>query len=326
MIQSMYKKFIFIIIGIIITTNLLFLFISSGNAGISETYDYKYNFKEQEIDDEIVVVTYNVGYFSGFDNVGLRYGGNRAESEIPPTEKTDLLAKAVKALTPLNIDILATQEIDIHSHRSSMVHHVNGLANGLRFPNAHFLVNWNKKFIPYPVTKPKKWIGKVISGQAIFSKYHSENIEIVRLEKPNNDFLTNLFYFERYAQVIKTKIGNREIYVLNTHLEAFTDAVNARQGKEILRSYKKYSALKPTLLLGDLNNNSVNKTLKLILNAENIAIVSTDEPTAPSFNPKSRIDHIFYNPRHFKLLETRVLSKINTPSDHLPLLAKFKLL
>ena len=324
----MVKKFFVISVALIVGFSLLVFWAGLKNLGVNDfyEYEYEYDFEKKIRDDEIIVVTYNVGYFSGFENEGLRRDYEIDESEIPKIERIDFLKRSVNILSVMDVDILFVQEIDVESQRSLYVHQVEKISKSLNFPKAHFLVNWNKNFVPHPLTKPNRWFGKVISGQAIFSKYDLESVENVLLEKPKQNFLTNLFYFERYIQVAKADIGGKEIYVINTHLDAFNSEINVRQAEKVLQTYKKYNALGPTLLLGDFNDDVANETLNLFLNFEGLEIVDIFEPTYPSFKPTKRIDHIFYDPHSFQLIETRVLRELNISSDHLPVVAKFKLL
>lgn len=116
-------------------------------------------------------------------------------------------------------------------------------------------------------------------------------------------------------------VDNREITILNTHLDYKYQLAKKRQLQAILKLIKKEK--NPLILTGDFNlknnkelfNNFVKELERL-----NIYHVEIDEKTLKTSKYKRAIDHIFLS-RDFKLLDKKVIKDIKT-SDHYPVLIK----
>lgn len=116
-------------------------------------------------------------------------------------------------------------------------------------------------------------------------------------------------------------VENKEVTILNTHLDYKYQLAKKRQLQAILKLIKKEK--NPLILTGDFNlknnkelfNNFVKELERL-----NIYHVEIDEKTLKTSKYKRAIDHIFLS-RDFKLLDKKVIKDIKT-SDHYPILIK----
>ncbi|MDD9867932.1 MAG: endonuclease/exonuclease/phosphatase family protein [Candidatus Campbellbacteria bacterium] len=317
---------------IVILLFFLWFFWASGDAlKEGEVVAHKKEFEVAKEGDVFNIVTYNVGYFSGFANEGLAV--DKSVGFIEEKRTPDIIIEETKEiLKDFEIDILATQEIDRDSKRSQDIDQVDEVADALSSPYSAFAVNWNKNFIPYPITKPSRWFGRTISGQAIFSKFKIVNHKSIKLTRPKQLPLRDSFYFDRLAQVVELDVGRSyPLFVINIHLDAFSADGAIVQSKEVLEIYREYKDKGAVILLGDFNNDirddKGNTTLDAFFDSDEIVITKKifeeDDFTYPSSNAKIRIDHILYDPDELSLINERTLKEVGNGSDHLPVIATF---
>jgi endonuclease/exonuclease/phosphatase family metal-dependent hydrolase len=173
--------------------------------------------------------------------------------------------------------------------------------------------------------------GRMLSGQSILSKYPLKNHQRIVLERvKNNPFYRDALYLERLAQVVTVTIENKDVIIINVHLESYDKPTRERQLDVVIDLFNKYKNDYPTILLGDFNsdikyeNPAINKILTLN-NIGNAAFESSYDFSFSSANPFKRIDYIFYSKNSIELIESRVLKQFGEASDHLPIEMKFRL-
>lgn len=274
------------------------------------------------------LVSYNIGYLSGLTN---------QEAVERPKSLFDVhLERAIATLRLLNPDIIAFQEIDIASKRSYNVNQLDALANALGLANAGLAINWNKNYVPFPYWPISAHFGKIVSGQAVLSRYPIVENDRVVLEKvASRPFFYNAVYLDRLAQVTQVDINGRALIVINVHLEAFDTPTRFNQTHAVRQMAETYAKEYPVLLVGDFNS-AINRPEEgersIEVLAESGAFTSAlpreqwpDQPTFPSEPPEHKLDYLFYTPESIELKATRVIPDVGTASDHLPLMMTFTL-
>jgi len=269
------------------------------------------------------IVTYNIGYLSGMTN-------NRSVAK--PKELFEKnLQKVITEINAIAPDIIAFQEIDYNASRSYQVHQQNEIAT-LGYNFVAEAVNWDETYMPFPYWPPSMHFGKVVSGQSVLSKYpikSQERIVLARVE--NAPFYRDALYLERLAQVVKVRIENKDVVLINVHLEAFDKPTRVKQFKEVMALFNSCKDEYPTILLGDFNakargTDAVIQPLFLMPNVGNAAFNSENPVnTFDSRNPKKRIDYIFYTSNSIDYIGGKVLTQFGEASDHLPVEMRFKL-
>ena len=307
---------LFLIIG-------FYFWASSPNFSESDYAQIKTNqFSLKKNNDSIFsIITYNIGYLSGMtNNLPIKKSKTFFDNNL----------KLVKTLYKnLNADILAFQEIDLASKRSYDVNQQDEMTT-LGYNYIAQAINWDKKYLPFPEFPISRHYGRILSGQSVLSKFKIVNQERIELERnPTNPFNYDAFYIDRLAQIVKIQIKNKNIIVVNVHLEAFHQETRLKQTHKIIEIYNQYSKKFPTLLVGDFNSDVKyeNASINLLLNIPKIgnAVYNNDMPkTFNSENPSERLDYIFYNTDFIEFINGRVLTEFKQASDHLPLLMKFK--
>lgn len=281
------------------------------------------------------VMTYNIGYLSGMLN------------NLPIKTTKELFEKnmqtALQRLENVEPDFIGFQEIDFHSRRSFYVNQVQTIAQKAGYKYAAVAVNWDKQYVPFPYWPPSAHFGKMLSGQAVLSRWPILSAQRVVLEKPaGSPFYYNALYLDRLIQVVKIKIKESEIIVLNVHLEAFDRETREKQAGKVLEMYRSFEKDYPVLVIGDFNsippdaprkNNFIDEpgmdftddnTIGLFLAEKSLSVAEPVTFTFPSDSPTRKLDHIFYNHDKITLIKSRVLEGIDS-SDHLPLVMEFSL-
>lgn len=292
--------------------------------------------------DTLTVMTYNIGYLSGMTN-------------NEPVERSrslydDNMDAATDVLRGSDPDIIGFQEIDFGAARSFDVHQLDTLATRLGYAASATAVNWDERYLPYPYHwNPKFHFGRVLSGQAVLSRYPMLDHERIELARTSRPFWTDAFYIDRLAQVVHLDVDGDTLTVINVHLEAFETATREEQAREV-RDLAARFADRPLLLIGDINSVppgaldalpsedrtafADDETFRALLDDLPLQAALPDSAydapiaeigTFPADGPTRPIDHIFYTPDHIEALSASVLETPDPPSDHRPVVMQFVL-
>jgi endonuclease/exonuclease/phosphatase family metal-dependent hydrolase len=239
--------------------------------------------------------------------------------------------KKVKAHFKMqNPDIIALQEIDYHSARSYYANQQDSIAK-IGYNYVAKAINWDKKYLPFPYWPPSMQFGEILSGQSILSKYPlSDQKRVILKRVDNSPFYRDLFYLDRLAQIVTVHINNKDIILINVHLEAFDKPTRLEQMDFVIDLFEQLSQENPVILLGDFNSDSTNDTaaIKKIFFIKNIgyaALGNTFDYTFDSENPYKRIDYIFYTKNSIEMVDSQVLKEFGQISDHLPVTMQFRI-
>ncbi|WP_413164097.1 endonuclease/exonuclease/phosphatase family protein [Capilliphycus salinus ALCB114379] len=284
---------------------------------------------QRHFQETYTVITYNIGYLSGLTN------NQAVERGKALFDKN--LELAISALKPQNADFIALQEIDFASKRSYDVNQVQALANALQFPVQATAINWDKNYVPFPLFPVSTHFGKLLSGQAVLSRYPIELNERIVLEKvASKPFYEKPFYLDRLAQVTRVKIANQILILINVHLEDINQKTRLKQSQFVLELFLSFSQNYPVILLGDFNSEPPSKTnleptINLFLNTPGIksafpleTLNYPENATYPSDKPRQTIDYIFYNSNRIKGINCQVITDVQS-SDHLPVMMQFRI-
>jgi endonuclease/exonuclease/phosphatase family metal-dependent hydrolase len=281
---------------------------------------------------ELRIVTYNIGYASGVKN-------NTSEP-LSRSEVEGNLKAMVKALKELRPDLVFLQEVDFDAARTFRINQMVALARGLGMPYAAYVLTWNKNYLPWPYWPLKGQFGRIVSGQAVLSRFPIEKQELLRFPKPSsNPFWYNWFYLDRIAQKIVLKGAPEPRVVWNVHLEAFDSKTRLEQVERLGR-WVEEETIPEKWVAGDFNSVSVyrkdlpdeerknlednGESLQRFQEITGLKNAETREAffTIPSWAPVKKIDHIFYSEKGFRLKGTGTSSGL-TASDHLPVWSEF---
>ncbi|MDH5720152.1 MAG: endonuclease/exonuclease/phosphatase family protein [Spirochaetia bacterium] len=168
-------------------------------------------------------------------NWNVKFGGARIDfffdchgdrvlmSESEVIENTDNIIDRINLENP---DILIVQEIDTNSKRTAYVDQVEQILNNTQFNYAAYASQWKADYIP------SDGIGRVNSGNAVFSRWPFLSAERIQLPlRTDQSSLDLYFYLKR--NILKTKIdlgAGKNVYVVASHTSAYsTDGTKKNQ-------------------------------------------------------------------------------------------------
>ena len=286
----------------------------------------------------IKVLTFNIGFLYGRGSEGPEYnhrGRDYYESS---------LMKVSQEIKDWGADIVFLQEIDFESSRSHSIDQAEFIAKNAGYPFIAEAPSWDANYIPFPYWPLSNNFGQMKSGGAILSTYPITSHEVTLLAKPKSQpWWYNLFYLHRYFQKVTLRIGDKDINVINLHLEAFDKLDRQLQVTELVHKLKNENI---DLVAGDFNMlpTSALKKSKFfnddeyendssfdIMNQSGLSEVIPDDIyqkseslyfTFPAWAPDRRLDYIWFRPE-LKMMKAEVLPSAS--SDHLPLRAIFQI-
>lgn len=328
-----------ILIFVLILVFVIFYFwANSGTQSrdkLSEIITYADTPVLQETQEIFTVMTYNIGYLSGMTN-------NQPVKRPGKTFFDKNMEAFLQLLAEIQPDIIGVQEIDFHSQRSHYVNQLETIAKKAGYPYAAKAINWDKRYLPFPYWPPSVHFGRILSGQAVLSRWpilSSERIVLSKLK--SKPFFYNAFYLDRLIQMAKIKIGSREFIILNVHLDDIDRETRENQAKRLLNIYRSYKDDYPVLLMGDFNSvppDALQKkdfpdelgidfrndrTIQFFLEDSGLKAADITSFTFPTANPTRKLDYIFYT--HDKIRLIKVFVPGIASSDHLPTVVQFSL-
>lgn len=285
--------------------------------------------------DTFTIITYNFGYASGMEN-------NLA---VKPDEAfyQENLSKAIRLLSNHAADFVAFQEIDFGASRSFFQQQLDSIGYQAGYAFGSQATNWDKRYLPFPYWPPSVHYGQMHSGQAILSKYPFARHMREVLPKPEkNPSWYNAFYIDRLIHTVQVKLGNRSVFLVNVHLEAFDADSRASQTVRALQVADSLHEIAPVIFLGDFNAEAPftpdprydTVALVPVFGSDNF-MWGLDQSvflrqselfnTFSSENPEKKIDHIFVSRGKIVPLKYEVLTEFGQISDHLPVKMTFVL-
>ncbi len=326
-------KYLVLLLAAMICFVIVFFFWGSMPTIDTDQYAATYTYEDNTIlhnDSIFSIITYNIGYLSGMTN-------NLAiDREKQLFDKN--LQQVIQAFNKYQPDFIALQEVDFSAVRSYEVNQAAALSKALGLRQNAISVNWDKRYVPFPYFPLSNHFGKIVSGQAVLSRFTIEENQRIVLEKvADNPFYYNRFYLDRLAQICRLKIAKNTLIIINVHLEAFDKATRRKQSEYVWELYKQYEQQYPVILLGDFNSmppteEQPDPTIGVFLGHNNIISVfppktfhQPSSATYPSAKPTEQIDYIFYNPKKITPLSWKRVDQAGEASDHLPIMMSFKL-
>ena len=322
-----FLKWTLIFFGIFLLLYLLVAFMSASTVDKSEYEEIlQYTDSSIESDSTISVMTFNVGYLSGMTN-------NLSIKREPGFFDANL-QKIVQLVQELAPDLVGLQEVDFDASRSFEVNQMDTIAIEGAFASGYKSVNWDKRYVPFPYWPPSNHFGRILSGQAILSRYpiRSGQTEVLASNESTPAYY-RAFYIERLLQIAEVEYSGQTIIVMNVHLEAFDYETRVEQARTVKAAYESYASQFPVLLIGDFNSfvpelTEQEDAIELLMKAKWMASAVPFEKhkenyTYSSVEPVRMIDYILYNENFLTSTAARGLTEVGQVSDHLPLMAEF---
>ncbi len=237
------------------------------------------------------VLCYNIHYGQGNDGV---YDIER-------------LAEVIKAAKP---DLVALQEVDVGVERSGRVHQVRRLAE---------LTGLAARYGP-----TQHYQGGLF-GNAVLTRLPILDVVIHPL--PYTEATEERVTYPRGAiEVIVRDPRGNPLRFVSTHFQHNVEEDRVAEAGAINALFAAPGDSLPTILAGDMNAVPDAEPMRVLGKAWTIAADEKMAPTAPSKEPRSRIDYILHRTGDpFRVVEAEVIDEAMA-SDHRPVLAVLELL
>ncbi len=208
--------------------------------------------KQLAVGDMVSVVTWNIGYGDLGDNSDFFMDGGK---NVRNSSKERVLSNLtginteVKELEP---DVVLFQEIDYDSKRSRNINELDEITKELAGYEYAYTYNYKVNYVPYPFPT----IGKVNCGVATLSLYDMTDATRIALPCPFS-YPSRVGNLKRCLLVsrIPIKDSDKELVVVNLHLEAYDDGEGKAKQTQMLAELLKEEAKAGNYVIaaGDFN-------------------------------------------------------------------------
>ena len=237
------------------------------------------------------ILCYNIHYGQGMDG---KYNIER-------------LAEVIKKEKP---DIVALQEVDVHVKRSGRVHQAQKLAK---------LTGMKVRFGP-----TQHYEGGLF-GNAVLTNLPILDVMIQPLPYTESTPEKTTYPRAAIAVIVREPMGTK-LRFISTHFQHNVPDDREKEATAINKHFAQQDDHIPTILAGDMNAKPDSKPIEILKKKWSIANDDDFAPSAPSVNPRWRIDYICYrSANRLKLISAKVIAE-KMASDHRPVFALFELL
>ncbi|MBI1314100.1 6-bladed beta-propeller [bacterium] len=262
----------------------------AANAMICLASFYPLSVRAADTASQVRVLCYNIHYGQGTDG---QYDIAR-------------LAEVIRGTKP---DLVALQEVDAGVKRSGRVHEAQRLAD---------LTGMAVRFGP-----TQHYEGGLF-GNAVLSRLPILDVAIHPLPSTESTAARTTYPRGAIAVIVKGPQGT-PLRIISTHFQHNVPEDRLAEAQAINQLFADDENDIPTILAGDMNAVPDSEPIAELLKHWSSTADEPATPTAPSTNPRSRIDYVFYRPASkFRLIESQVIPEA-VASDHRPVFAILKL-
>ncbi|WP_162416134.1 endonuclease/exonuclease/phosphatase family protein [Cyclobacterium roseum] len=238
----------------------------------------------------------------GQEQAQLRVLAYNIHHANPPSipDSIDLPAIA-RVIRESNADLVALQEVDVHTQRSGKEIHQAAVLAQLTGMNYYFSKSITHQGGEY--------------GNAILSRYPIASSEKIALSSEEGTEPRTLLSVQ--VRLPEGKV----ILFAATHLDFSSASNTARQAADITRHFEKTSL--PVILAGDFNAVPGSEAINTLDAFFKRSCEENCPPTIPVINPEKTIDFIFYRPVGSLAVTGHQVISETYASDHLPVLGTF---
>ena len=248
--------YVFLGILILLASILLFFSAASLHPAKEEKVDIEGKASQTlKKNEEISILSWNTGYGVLGDNEDYFLDGGTHVNPDDINRVKENLLDILKKTQYLNPDIILFQEVDTYSKRSFDIdekeYYTLGLGNTLYQSSS--ALNF-KAVVPYPMPM----IGHVEAGIVTYSTFEMSSSTRIQLPVPFS-WPLSMFNLKRCLLVSRMKIegSDKELVVINLHLEAYDDGTGKIEQTKMLAQIMKEEYAKGNYVIagGDFNQN-----------------------------------------------------------------------
>ncbi|MBO4213552.1 MAG: endonuclease [Lachnospiraceae bacterium] len=182
---------------------------------------------------EYSILTWNVGYGALGDNADFFMDGGESVMTADKERVNTNLTAIADNIIGSNPDFVFLQEVDVKSRRSYKIDETSFFFDKLNEKDHYqstFAYNFKVKFIPYPIPP----IGMVNGGIMTLSSSPIKEASRVKLPCPFS-WPVRLGNLKRCLLITRISAGDKELVLINTHLEAYDSGEGKIEQTRILK-------------------------------------------------------------------------------------------
>ena len=171
-----------------------------------------------EEDDELTVITYNIGFGGMDEEVHFFMDGGSMSRGISEEKVNYNIEEVVNLLKESQPDIMMIQEADLNSTRSFNINQYELLKKNFEKYGSTYGINYDVPWIAYPIIEPH---GKVLASQVTLANKFMSSGERVALPI-DEKWPQRLVGLDRMMLVNRMPVSNgKELVTVNVHLSAY---------------------------------------------------------------------------------------------------------
>lgn len=171
-----------------------------------------------EQDEELTVITYNIGFGGMDEEVHFFMDGGSMSRGISEDKVNYNIEEVIKLLEEAQPDIMMVQEADLNSTRSFNINQYDLLKNAFREYGSTYGINYDVPWIAYPIAEPH---GKVLASQVTLSNKSVTSSDRIALPI-DEKWPQRLVGLDRMMLVNRMLVSNgKELVAINVHLSAY---------------------------------------------------------------------------------------------------------
>ncbi len=202
--------------------------------------------------EPLTVLTWNIGYGALGDNADFFMDGGRGVYTADAARVDDNLRGIAETIRDQAPDLLLLQEVDRDSARSYHTDETVQMRDAMPSAVSAFANNFKVAFVPFPIPP----IGRVDSGLLTLSAFPVREAERIGLPNPFS-WPIRMANLKRCLLVERIPVegSDRELVLVNLHLEAYDDGAGKAAQTEALKALLEAEAARGNYVIvgGDFN-------------------------------------------------------------------------
>jgi endonuclease/exonuclease/phosphatase family metal-dependent hydrolase len=183
---------------------------------------------------EIKILSWNIGYADLADYADFFMDGGKHVQNSSTSQIHQNLEAFVKNINDLKPDAVLLQEVDLCAKRSHRINQVEFISSAMKEFSYSFAYNFKAAFVPFPLPP----IGHVESGLLTLSSFRVSSAQRISLFVPFK-WPVRIANLKRCLLVSRIPLAdsNRELVLVNLHLEAFDSGEGKIQQTKKLKDF-----------------------------------------------------------------------------------------
>lgn len=208
--------------------------------------------EQPSVGETVRVMTWNVGYGALGDNADFFMDGGKSVMTASKDRVNENMSGIIDEVKTVDPDVAFFQEVDTDADRSYRINEADLVTSAFPAFDSTFAYNFKVLFIPYPIPP----MGHESAGILTMSRYDIASADRIQLPCPF-EYPVRLGNLKRCLAInrIPLKDADKELVLVNLHLEAYDSGEGKKAQTEMLRDYlqKEMDAGNYVIAGGDFN-------------------------------------------------------------------------